>query len=95
MKAPVPIIESGQLRLTASLPQVAAEWGYVSGISLSLNRVFTHMGRIRSYASAGCPAPRGFLGATFAFAKATFGFQDGHSLEAKMTRSCSVDERAP
>ncbi len=81
--------------LTAELPQVAAEWGYVSGVSLSLNRVFKYRGRTRSYVSAGCPAPAGFPGATFAFAKATFGFEDGRTLEAKMTRSCGVEEKQP
>ncbi len=81
--------------LTAQLPQVAAEWGYVSGVSLSLNRVFTYKGRTRSYLSAGCPAPAGFPGATFAFAKATFGFEDGRTLGATMTRSCGVEKAAP
>jgi hypothetical protein len=79
--------------LTAELPQVAAEWGYVSGVSLSLNRVFKYKGRSRSFISAGCPAPKGFPGATFAFAKASFGFEDGRVLEAKMTRSCGVAVR--
>jgi hypothetical protein len=76
--------------LTAALPQVAAEWGYVSGVSLTLKRVFKYKGQLRSYLSAGCPAPAGFPGTTFAFARATFGFEDGRSLEAKMTRSCGV-----
>jgi len=79
--------------LTAALPQVAAEWGYVSGVSLALNREFKYKGRIRSYLSAGCPAPKGFPGATFAFAKATFGFEDGRVLSSTMTRSCGVEEQ--
>jgi hypothetical protein len=79
--------------LTAELPQVAAEWGYVSGVSLALKRTFSYKGEPRSYISAGCPAPKGFPGATFAFAKASFGFEDGRTLEATMTRSCSVAQR--
>jgi hypothetical protein len=79
--------------LTAELPQVAAEWGYVSGVSLALKRTFSYRGKSRSYISAGCPAPKGFPGATFAFAKASFGFEDGRTLAATMTRSCSVAER--
>ena len=56
--------------LTAELPQVAAEWGYVSGVSLALKRVFKYKGRTAATSRAGCPAPKGFPGATFAFAKA-------------------------
>ncbi len=77
--------------LTAELPQVAAEWGYVSGVSLSLKRTFSYRGKSRSYLSAGCPAPKGFPGATFAFAKASFGFEDGRTLSSVMTRSCGVE----
>jgi hypothetical protein len=80
--------------LTAALPQVAAEWGYVSGVSLSLSRIFEYKGHPRSYLSAGCPAPAGFPGATFPFAKATFGFEDGRTLAATMTRSCGVEDKA-
>jgi hypothetical protein len=76
---------------TAQLPQVAAEWGYVSGVSLSLKRTFLFKGRTKSYLSAGCPAPAGFPGATFSFAKATFGFEDGRSLTSTMTRSCKTE----
>ena len=76
--------------LTAELPQVAAEWGYVSAVSLALQRTFSYKGKPKSLISAGCPAPKGFPGATFSFAKASFGFEDGRTLEATMTRSCSV-----
>jgi hypothetical protein len=76
--------------LTAELPRVAAEWGYVSGVSLTLKRTFTYRGRARSFLSAGCPAPAGFPGATFTFAHASFGFEDGRTLTSNMTRSCGV-----
>jgi hypothetical protein len=76
--------------LTATLPQVVAEWGYVSGVSLSLNRIFKYKGKTRSYISAGCPAPKGFPGAPFTFARASFSFEDGRVLVATMTRSCGV-----
>jgi hypothetical protein len=83
---------SGDYRttLTATLPQVAAEWGYVSGVSLSLSRTFSYKGKSRSFISAGCPAPKGFPGATFAFARTSFGFEDGRTLSSVMTRSCGV-----
>ncbi len=76
--------------LTAELPQVAAEWGYVSGISLNLSRIFHYKGRLHSYLSAGCPAPKGFPGATFPFAHASFGFDNGQTLSSTLTRSCGV-----
>lgn len=76
--------------LSAELPQVAAEWGYVSGLSLSLQRTFTYKGKTRSFLSASCPAPKGFPGVSFNFAKASFGFEDGRTLSAVMTRSCKV-----
>jgi hypothetical protein len=87
---------SGTFRttLTAELPQVAAEWGYVSGVSLSLSRTFKYKGKTRSYLAAGCPAPAGFPGATFTFAKATFGFEDGRALSSTLIRSCGVKEKA-
>lgn len=76
--------------LTAELPQVAAEWGYVSGLSLDLRRVFRFRGQTRSFISAGCPAPAGFRVGVFAFARASFGFEDGRTLGVTMTRSCRV-----
>ncbi len=76
--------------LVAKLPQVAAEWGFVSGVSLTLRRDFTYQGERHSYLSAGCPAPKGFPGATFSFAKASFGFEDGRNLSSKLQRSCGV-----
>jgi hypothetical protein len=79
--------------LSADLPKVAAEWGYVSGVSLSLKRTFRYRGRTHSFLSAGCPAPEGFPGATFSFARATFGFEDGRILTSTLTRSCGVRKR--
>lgn len=76
--------------LTAQLPRVAAQWGYVSGVSLKLQRNFTYGGKRRSYISAGCPAPKGFPGATFTFARASFAFEGGRTLSSTMTRSCGV-----
>jgi hypothetical protein len=76
--------------LSAQLPQVAAEWGYVSGVSLELHRTYRFGGERQSYVSAGCPAPQGFPGTTFTFARASFAFEDGRSLAKTMTRSCGV-----
>lgn len=77
-------------KLVANLPQVAAEWGFVSGLSLSLRRIFRHGGSTRSYLSASCPAPPGFPGTTFSLAQVSFGFDDGRTLSSTLIRSCGV-----
>lgn len=76
--------------LYAQLPRVAAQWGYVSGLSLTLGRRFAYKGRPHSYLSAGCPAPEGFPGTVFTFARTSFGFEGGKRISATMTRSCGV-----
>jgi hypothetical protein len=76
--------------LSATLPPVAADWGYVSGVSLTLQRRFRYHGQTRSYISASCPAPKGFPGASFALANAAFGFEGGKTLRTTMTRSCGA-----
>ena len=43
-----------------------------------------------SYLSAGCPAPKGFPGATFPFAKASFAFAGKQALTSTLTRSCGA-----
>jgi hypothetical protein len=79
--------------LSARLPRVAAEWGYVSGVSLQLSRTYSYRGEKRSFVSAGCPAPKGFPGTSFTFARASFGFEGGKRLGSTMTRSCGVREQ--
>jgi hypothetical protein len=76
--------------LSARLPRVAAEWGYVSGVSLNLSRTYSFKGQRRSFVSAGCPAPKGFPGTSFTFARASFAFEGGKRLGSTMTRSCGV-----
>jgi len=61
--------------LETSLPQVTGEWGYVTGISIELDRRFTVGGKQRSFVSAGCPAPDGFNLATFPLLRTSFGFE--------------------
>ena len=64
--------------------------GYITGISLNLSKTFSFKGRKRSYISASCPAPKGFPGASFAFAKASFAFIGGKTLTSTLNRSCKV-----
>jgi hypothetical protein len=76
--------------LRVSLPGVTGDSGYITGLSLTLGRSFAYRGERRSYLSAGCPAPGGFPGATFPFAKATFAFAGRGSISSTLTRSCGA-----
>jgi hypothetical protein len=77
-------------QLIASLPPIASEYGYISAFSLSLSREYEFHGQKLSFASASCPAPKGFPGASFPFVKASYEFADGRSLGATLTRECKV-----
>jgi len=72
--------------LTATIPP--SEDNLITGIELTLKRTYAYKGKQRSYASAGCPAPKGFPGATFPFAKASYAFVGGKRLSSTLTRSC-------
>ena len=76
--------------LATRIPRAGTQWGYVSGISLTLHRRFRFHGRLHSYVSAGCPAPPGFPGTTFRLARISFAFEDGRTLASTLTRSCRV-----
>jgi DNA-binding beta-propeller fold protein YncE len=75
--------------LTASLPAVTADSGYITGLEMTLGRSFSYRGKRHSYLSAGCPAPKGFPGAAFPFARASFGF-GAETVTSTLTRSCGV-----
>jgi hypothetical protein len=77
-------------RFDASLASLTGDWGYVTGISLRLGRKYRSHGERRSFLSAGCPAPKGFPGALFPLAKASFSFVGGKTLTATLTRDCTV-----
>jgi hypothetical protein len=81
-----------KLTMTADLPQVAANWGYVSGLSLKLGRTFTYKGKQHGFLSAGCPAPPGFPGAVFPMARATFSFDNGVAVPVTTTGHCKPSE---
>lgn len=74
--------------LRGALPSVDVHVGFVTGISLRLGRQ-PRAGR-RPYLSAGCPAPKGFPGAIFPLARASFGFSDGRTLASTLVRSCTA-----
>jgi hypothetical protein len=76
--------------LAATLPPIASEYGYISAFSLALSRRYEAGGQKRSFASASCPAPKGFTQAPFPFAKASYSFADGRTLSAELNRDCKV-----
>jgi len=76
--------------LQATLPSIASEYGYISAFSLALSRNYRFHGQKLSFASASCPAPEGFPGAPFPFAKASYAFADGRELNATLVRDCKV-----
>jgi len=76
--------------LETSLPQATGNWGYVTGLRMSLRRSFNYRGRSRSFLSAGCPAPPGFPSASFPLAKTSFAFAGDLTIKAVLTRSCKA-----
>jgi hypothetical protein len=78
--------------LTARLPEVTADVAYITGISLTLDRRFAVAGKTRGYVSAGCPAPKGFPGAVFSLARASFSFGAAGTLASTLRRSCQAKD---
>jgi hypothetical protein len=76
--------------LSASLPNTAGTSGYITGLSLELGRNFTAGGSSHSFISAGCPAPKGFPGASFPFVHAAFAFAGGEKVSSTVTRNCQA-----
>jgi hypothetical protein len=75
--------------LEASFPAVTGEWGYVTGISMNLNRRFTSGGRTRGYLNAGCPAPKGVTKVPFPLARSSFVFDSGLTIVTPpLIRTC-------
>jgi hypothetical protein len=75
--------------LTASLPRVTADWGFVTGITLELGRARSARRGTLGYLNARCPAPPGFNAAVFPLARATFSFAS-ESLGSVLSRVCRV-----
>jgi DNA-binding beta-propeller fold protein YncE len=74
--------------LEASLPRATGNWGFVTGLRMSLRRHFTYRGKSRSFLSAGCPAPPGFPSAAFPLARTDFDFAGGLTLVSVLSRTC-------
>lgn len=76
--------------LVGTLPPIASEYGYISAFNLNLRRTYTYKGKKLSYASSGCPAAKGFPGASFPLAKASYEFQGGIKISSTLIRECKV-----
>ena len=76
--------------LEAALPRATGDWGYVTGLKMTLRRRFDYRGKGRSYLSAGCPAPAGFASAAFPLARTSFAFAGGPTLVSVLNRSCKA-----
>lgn len=73
--------------LRGTLPSVDSHVGFVTGISLRLDRGGSAS---RPYLSAGCPAPAGFSIGSYTLARLSFAFADGATLGSPLERSCRV-----
>ncbi len=76
--------------LVAKLPPIASGYGYISAFDMNLSRQFSFHGKTQSFASADCPAPKGFTKASFPFAKASFEFEGGTDVSSTLVRECKV-----
>jgi len=76
--------------LTADFPQSLSSWGNVTGIEMKLSRRYSYRGERHSFLSAGCPAPKGFSGAVYPLAQASFGFAVGPSITVDQTGVCKA-----
>jgi hypothetical protein len=78
------------LTLTATLPEVGEEWGYVKGFEVNLGRRYLFHGREHSLLAAGCPAPAGLSSAPFKLARGVFNLADGSTRSRVLTGVCHV-----
>ncbi len=68
--------------LEASFPRATGDWGYITGISLNLDK--------SRFMEAGCPAPPGFNKVVFPLVKTSFDFAGGLDIKSTLTRSCEA-----
>jgi hypothetical protein len=76
--------------LDAPLPAAMDAWGRLTSLQMTLSRRYSYKGESRSFISAGCPAPKGFSGATFPLARTEFTFDGGKRLSSVLSSSCKA-----
>jgi hypothetical protein len=74
--------------LVGDLPAHLGPWPRLANFALTLSRRFSYRGRLRSYLSASCPAPRRFTEGFFSFAKATYTLAGGRRASTEIARNC-------
>jgi hypothetical protein len=77
-------------KMIGTLPEIASSYGYITAFNLSLRRTYRHRGKKRSFASASCPAAKGFRSAQFPLAKVGYEFEGGPKINATLVRQCRV-----
>lgn len=76
--------------LSANVPRLASDLGYVTDVSLVFDRRYRFHGKRYSFLSARCAAPAGFPGAIFSFTRGTFSFAGDRTIVTTLTRNCVV-----
>jgi hypothetical protein len=76
--------------LTTKIPVLAGGLGSITKLGLTIGRRYEFDGRRRSFLSASCAAPDGFVTGVFPFARGSFEFSDGTQIDANLTRDCKV-----
>lgn len=76
--------------LNAPMPKAMDAWGRLTSLEMTLSRRYSAGGRRHSFVSSGCPAPKGFPGATFPLARTSFAFSEGQKLTSVLNGSCKV-----
>jgi hypothetical protein len=73
---------------SALMPEVGEEWGYVSGLDLTISRRYRYHGRQHSFISASCPAPLDVHRAPFIAARGTYFLADGRVVQRLLASNC-------
>lgn len=76
--------------LSAEIPRLASDLGYVTNVALKFDRRYRYRGKRYSFLSARCAAPAGFPGAIFSFTRGIFRFAGGKQIVTTLTRDCTV-----
>lgn len=76
--------------IRTTLPKPAQKWAYVTHFDMKLRRTYVYKGKRHSFISAACPAPEGFPGAVYPFARGKFTFDGGRAVSETLVRDCKV-----
>jgi len=83
------------ITLTAKMPEVGDEWGYVTGFDLAMGRNYRYQGHTISLLRANCPAPAGFSRVPFKLARGTFYLAGGGVRSRVLGSACRVSKVKP